>query len=263
MGENSLENSKIIVPAAAHLQIVQTPSGIKRVLKYPRENYNYQQRLRELIQETTIQDLLAYAGIANPSVLRFHDLRIGLERDELEYSWGFLDENPNITILNADQFPIAFVIDWFTGQRDRGIGNKENTRLQKLENGNYLFIPTDNGEALLGVDGQLNPESNSDFAYTSSLLFSTKINNRQELENAINEFKKWPLYKIIVFDVLKKFLELGSTFSQEGKDSIIESCDKILHFIEHRKNISDRILSWYDQAHQQPEMEKNQSVAVN
>lgn len=263
MEEDELHNSKIIVPTAAHLQILQTPSGIKKVLKYPRENYNYQQRLRELIQEATIQNILAYAGIANPPILRFHDLRVGLERDELECSLEFLDENPDIVISNADQFPIAFVIDWFTAQRDRGIGNKENTRLQKLESGNYLFIPTDNGEALLGVDGQLNPESNSDFGYTSSLLFSTKINTKQELENAINEFKKWPLHKIIVFDVAKKFLELGSTFSQEGQNFIIEYCDKILHFVEHRKNISDRILSWHDQERQQREIQENQAAPVN
>jgi hypothetical protein len=260
MEEINLTQSKVIAQPAPHLQIVQLLSGEKKVIKYPRENHNYQQRVRELIHEVAIQSLLSYADISSEPLLVFHDLKIGIVRAELEYPWGYLNDNPNAVISNSEKFAIAFAIDWITRQRDRGLGNTDNTRLQKTENGSFLFLPTDNGESLLGVNGDQKPEDDIDFNYSSSLLFSTRINSREELEIATNELKKWPVYKIIIHDIPNMLFGLGCTFSQDEQDFIIAYCDKVLHFIELRKNATDQMLACYDQAHPQTANE-NQIVA--
>lgn len=259
--DEDLKNSELISEPTPHIQIVLTSSGLKKVIKYPRETYNYKQRLRELIHEATIQTLLAYADISNPPILIFHNLRIGLVRDELEFSWSLLDQNPSVKIANEEKFPIALVIDWITRQRDRA--NKENTRFQKLENGSYLFLPTDNGESLLGINGDFNSSDDLSVAYASSLLFSKKIKTRQELEDAINKVKSWPLYKIMVQEVAIKFFSLGSSFSKQEEDFILQYCDKVLHFMETRISNLNLLLAWYDETYPQPNTQENQIAVAN
>ena len=253
-----LKNSELISEPTPHIQIVLTASGLKKVIKYPRANYDYKQRLRELIHEVTVQTLLAYADISNPPNLVFHNLRVGLVRDELESSWSLFDQNPEIKIANEEKFPAALAIDYITRQRDRA--NKENTRLQRLENGSYLFLPTNNGESLLGINGDLNSTDDLFSAYINNLLFAPKIKARQELEEAINKIKSWPLYKIMLREVAIKFFSLGCTFSSQEKDFILQYCDKILHFIEQRINSLDRLLLWYDETH--PSINTQNQIAV-
>ena len=257
--DEDLRNSEIISEPTPHMQIVLTTSGLKKVVKYPRENYNCKQRLRELIHEATIQMLLAYAGISNPPNLVFHNLRVGLVRDELELSWSLFDQNLEIKIANEEKFPLALVIDYITRQRDRT--NKENTRLQKLENGSYLFLPTDNGESLLGINGELNSTDDIDSIYINNLLFASKVETRQELEDAINKAKSWPLYKIIFQEVVIKFFSLGCTFSKQEEDFILQYCDKVLHFIEQRVNNLNRLILWYDEKHPPINLQNQMAVA--
>lgn len=254
-----LQDSELISEPTPHIQILLTTNGLKKVVKYPRENYNYKQRLRELIHEVTVQTLLAYASISNPPKLIFHNLRIGLLRDELESSWSLFDQNPEIKIANEEKFPIALVIDYITRQRDRT--NKENTRLQRLENGSYLFLPTDNGESLLGINGEFNAIDDLGSAYIYNLLFAPKVKTRQELEDAINEVKFWPLYKIMIQEVAIKFFSLGCTFSKQEEDFILQYCDKVLHFIEQRINNLDRLLLWYDETHPPINVQNQLAVA--
>ncbi len=254
-----LKNSELISEPTPHIQIVLTASGLKKVVKYPRENYNYKQRLRELIHEATIQTLLSYAGISNPPNLIFHNLRVGLVRDELESSWSLFDQNPEIKIANEEKFPIALVIDYITRQRDRA--NRENTRLQRLESGSYLFLPTDNGESLLGINSELNSTDDLGSVYINSLLFAPKVKTRQELEEAINKVKSWPLYKIMFQEVAIKFFSLGCTFSKQEEDFILQYCDKVLHFIEQRINNLDQLLLWYDETHPQINIQNQIAVA--
>lgn len=255
-----LQNSELISEPKPHIQIVLTPSGLKKVIKYPRENYNYGQRLRELVHEVTIQTLLAWADIGNPPILIFHNLRIGLVRDELEYSWDLFDQNPEIKIANEEKFPIALTIDYITRQRDRA--NKENTRLQKIENGSYLFLPTDNGESFLGINADLNSTDDTNSTYISNLLFASRIKTRQELEQAISKVKYWPLYKIMQ-EVASKFFSLGCTFSKQDEDFILQYCDKVLHFMEARISNLNPLLEWFDETRPQVDMQENQIAVAN
>lgn len=250
----SLQNSKTIEKFAPHVQRVKLVSGNRRILKYPHEGNNSEIKIRELTCELSVSELLAYGEICNEPILRFHDLELCLEKDDYEHPWSLFDTDLNIKVINSDQFPLAFVIDWATGQQDRSQGSVENARLQKLEDGSYLFAPTDNGNSLV-FNPDWKPDSNIDSNYSSNLLFSKKINSKEDLAVAINEFKSWQI-KAITYRAIEKIFNCGCTFSIDKKEFILSLYLGAVNFIEAKKGFLDNLLSWYDETHptiQQPE----------
>lgn len=261
MEDNTLHDSKIKQKFYPHVHLVGLSDGSKKILKYPHEGNNSDTRLKELICELSVSELLAYGGIYNEPRLYFNDADLCIEKDDYEYSWSEYNSNPTIEISNADQLPLAFVIDWVTEQQDRWKESLENARLQKLESGRYIFAPTDNGNCLK-FNGDWKPEENLDSGYTSRLLFSSMIKSKEELLTAIELFKTWPIKKIL-FDAITKLFNCGSTFSEDKQEFILNFYIENVNFIEIRKLKFDNLVSWFETAHQQPEIQEDQVAPVN
>ncbi len=247
---NKLEGAKILEKPHPHVHYVELTDGSKRILKYAHDSGPLDIQIRELIHEMVVWEFLVYAKICNPQNLYLHDLSICLERDDYPLPWSLLEETQDVKIANSDQFPVALGIDWLTAQQDRRLDNKENARFQRLESGDVLFAPTDNGSSLLGPNGDCKPEANTDSSYTSSLLFTSQIKSRNELENAISSIRSWPT-TTLVMNVSEKLLNCGCSFSVEKREFILNYSVQIVNFIDRRKALLEKLLEWWDETHKQ------------
>lgn len=247
--EDFLQGYKTIQQFRPHVKSVRTPSGSVEIWKSPHPGRSPDQQDREMLNELTVSGLFSYGKINDAADFDFRDsLPCVIHKAEYPYSWDIVDTQPE-KIANVELAPIALVVDWVTAQQDRGLGSKENARLQKIEDGRYRFGLFDNGNSLLMEHGQARPEENTEPQYTSQLLLSRLVTNREALEQAIKEVSSWPIDKII-YEQFCKYLKACKR-TEESFQFIVNYQNQVVNFIRFRLSIvpSKLLDTWYDGIH--------------
>ena len=254
-------------PSKSHCKIlINEEFGEKRFLKYPRDNSleSFKELIREWIPSKLHQSLGTFSQ--DPAIKNIGG-KLGLILLYCDTNWNQKINNPELIIVNENEFALAFVCDFLIGQNDRPIGKPEHVGLKLLDDGKHRLILLDNGNW-----DPSQPDSYLEKPFIDSLFFANQPFTRPQLEEAV-AMTRQKFYPSILMDEAARELLSESFWSIEQRELILRYCNQqIAPYLIKRIEKLDLLLQWYDETHapeqipQVPEInqipEINQPVAA-